>query len=539
MLPVILRIAASNALSAVVLAAVVATVSLLTARPALARALWVLVLLKLLLPPLWSIPIDGLFAPQPTSADGGRAPAVPEDGLASVDDFSNIERDNSGGSTDDDKSTSRFHASGESVAAASANGSSLLNFIPAAEWVAAAWIAGTLCGLIALVARVRQFLPSLRHAALAPAQVQRRCSALATQLGLRQSPGVWFGRTSFCPSLWAFSRPARVLVPKQLWDRLEATQQDALLVHELAHLRRRDHWVRLLEVAATLVYWWHPVVWYARRRLHEAEEQCCDAWVLGVLPSAGNSYAAALLETVDFISTAHPATPALASGMGEFSRLKRRIVMIQNGSVRKALTWTGATIVFGLACIVLPVSPGFGQDDPAKGKPIPDTKAIQAEVEKAHAGSADAAQAEAAKYDVKELIIQADGRTQPAELDVEAKANAEMSINQAKAKVQQLSAELQRIQATLAQANARLHALEAAQSDNSEVLGIGSTAVDSDKAANDYNRRLGLKLDEGSRTDTNDPRRRADRLDQLERDVKRILGEIQEMKGERSGQPKK
>src|SRR6202022_2157966 len=100
-----------------------------------------------------------------------------------------------------------------------------------------------------------------------------------------------------------------------LWDRLTSEQQTTLLTHELAHLRRRDHWVRGLELVVTGLYWWHPIVWWARRELRQAEEECCDAWVVAALPRAAKAYAIALMETLDFLSEARPALPLGASGI--------------------------------------------------------------------------------------------------------------------------------------------------------------------------------------------------------------------------------
>ena len=72
--------------------------------------------------------------------------------------------------------------------------------------------------------------------------------------------------------------PARPLGP------LDQRQRSMLLVHELAHVRRGDHAVRLFELAVTVLFWWLPTVWWARRALHDAEEQCCDAWVTWAFP---------------------------------------------------------------------------------------------------------------------------------------------------------------------------------------------------------------------------------------------------------------
>ena len=65
----------------------------------------------------------------------------------------------------------------------------------------------------------------------------------------------------------------------------------------------------------TGLFWWHPVVWWARRELREAEEQCCDAWVVWALPGAGRTYATALLECLDFLSPSLVPLPEGASGL--------------------------------------------------------------------------------------------------------------------------------------------------------------------------------------------------------------------------------
>src|SRR5262249_53249406 len=154
---------------------------------------------------------------------------------------------------------------------------------------------------------------------------------------------------------------------------LTAAQQDTLLVHELAHLCRRDHWVRLLEVVVLGLYWWHPVVWYARRELREAEEQCCDAWVVWALPGARRCYATAVVETLDFLSDVPSPEPLLASGIGQVSDLKRRLTMIMRGSPQRALSWGGWLAVFGAGVFLLPLLPTLAK---AQAPPADEEKAI-------------------------------------------------------------------------------------------------------------------------------------------------------------------
>jgi len=148
--------------------------------------------------------------------------------------------------------------------------------------------------------------------------------------------------------------------------RLDRGERRTLLTHELAHYRRRDHWVRWIELAATLLFWWDPVCWWARREMRDAEEQCCDAWVLWALPHALRQYAGALLQTVEFVSAplntapVRLPVPALASGMGQFSHLKRRFIMLKRANIARALTGRGTLAVLAAGALLLPVMPTLG-----------------------------------------------------------------------------------------------------------------------------------------------------------------------------------
>src|SRR5262249_5037859 len=158
--------------------------------------------------------------------------------------------------------------------------------VPALPWASlalAAWATGTVLWLALAAWRAGRFQRLLRFARPAPAWLGNEAALLARRLGLRHCPGAWLVRGQGSPGAWPVGGGVRLFLPADLLDRLTEGQRQALLVHELAHLRRRDHWVRLLEVVTGALYWWHPAVWWARRELREAEEQCCDAWVVWAL----------------------------------------------------------------------------------------------------------------------------------------------------------------------------------------------------------------------------------------------------------------
>jgi hypothetical protein len=192
---------------------------------------------------------------------------------------------------------------------------------------------------------------------MADANVQDLVTELAGKLNLTRYPEVWLipGRVS--PMLWALSIRPRLLLPAELLQRLDRAQLRTIILHELAHWRRRDHWVRLLEMAVTVLYWWHPAVWWARAELHEAEEQCCDGWVVGTLEDADRTYALALLETVAFLSKARLPLPVSASGIGHVSHLRRRLTMIMSGQKRRSLTWAGCVGLLAFGLLLLPLIP--------------------------------------------------------------------------------------------------------------------------------------------------------------------------------------
>jgi beta-lactamase regulating signal transducer with metallopeptidase domain len=346
----ILEVGFTNAIMAGLLALGAMLVGRLAKRPALTHGLWLIVLMKLITPPLWSVPLrlpERQVAVVPATEEIVQVIELSENQLATLQTLA-------------EQLPAEAPVPLETIAAKAVEPSFLLRHWP--EVVGGAWVMGTLFWMISAYFRIRAFRKVVRLGTPAPDRVQMQSDTIAEKLGLAVSPEVWMTPGTISPLVWAIGGPARLLVPEGLWKTLKHDQHCTLLTHELAHLKRHDHWVRWIELAATAVYWWCPVLWWARHELREAEEQCCDAWVVWAWPKAAKAYATALLETLDFLSETHPAVPLAASGAGHVRHLKRRLTMILSGLTPRSLSFAGKASLLGLSVFLLPLVPTLAQE---------------------------------------------------------------------------------------------------------------------------------------------------------------------------------
>ncbi len=363
----VLRTGLSNALTAALMGAVVATLSpLLSRRPAVLHALWALVLLKLVTPPLFEIPV-GRFETEP-AAVGIERPAPAE----------NVEFEPLDWGWLDAPEIVTFQpevARSEPPEIEAASPWRLLG------WV---WLTGAVATVLIAGSRILRFHRRLRDVAPAGAAVEAEVAALAAGMGLRRAPRVDVVDARVPPMVWSLGARPRLILPRSLWNGLDARRRTLLLTHELAHLKRGDHRLRWLELTATVLYWWLPVVWWTRRALRDVEEQCCDAWVVWMFPDDARAYAETLLDAVDFLTPDAPPAPLLASGFGKARHLRRRLTMVMQGKTPRTLGWTGSLGALALAGVLLPLGPAWAQKAPEGEQALTVTfKAVDDEKDKA------------------------------------------------------------------------------------------------------------------------------------------------------------
>jgi hypothetical protein len=217
------------------------------------------------------------------------------------------------------------------------------------------WLGGVVAGLITTAGgllTLRRITQGSRT--LAEPEWTQLVSKISRDLGITRPVRVVIAQSAAMPATWGIFRPT-VLLPADA-DSWNEERRRVVLLHELAHVRRKDALMQVVAQFCCAVYWFHPGVWYAARKLRSERELACDEHVLGAGVNACD-YAAHLLEIARRFRT--PADTSLAVAMARPSQLEGRLVAIlsETSEVRfKATPRARAATVVALVTLSLPVA---------------------------------------------------------------------------------------------------------------------------------------------------------------------------------------
>jgi GWxTD domain-containing protein len=160
-------------------------------------------------------------------------------------------------------------------------------------WVTPFWIAGVvlfqLRGLISWTAarRLRN-----RGVCIAPAIWQQQLLRLREAMRVSGPVALLESCLAEVPVVIGYLRPA-ILVPVSMLAGMPAAQIEAILLHELAHIRRRDYLVNLMQTMVESFLFYHPAIWWISSVIRTERENCCDDLVVAASGDA-HEYAVAL-----------------------------------------------------------------------------------------------------------------------------------------------------------------------------------------------------------------------------------------------------
>jgi HEAT repeat protein/beta-lactamase regulating signal transducer with metallopeptidase domain len=216
------------------------------------------------------------------------------------------------------------------------------------------WSLGTLLLLVRLGRSLVQVRRILGHARECDdVRLVEMTAQLARRLGIRRPVRVMIAPDAAIPFTAGTIQPV-VALPEGARD-WPADKREAVLLHELAHVARLDHWTSLAAHAACALYWFNPLAWVASRKMRVEGERACDDAVLryGTLAS---DYADQLLQVVR--ETRNQWAPAVAVAMARRSAFEGRLLAILSPEVnRRRLTLKVALpVALGVALISLPIA---------------------------------------------------------------------------------------------------------------------------------------------------------------------------------------
>lgn len=175
-----------------------------------------------------------------------------------------------------------------------------------------------------------------------PAELVQKCRMLEQRLGLKRRILYLRSKIVDAPSAIGWLRPI-VLVPMCAISGLSAVQLEAVIVHELAHIRRLDCFINLFQIAAETLLFYHPAVWWVNRVIRNERENCCDDISVEICGNA-TEYARALT----MLESARTAPTWALSAMG--GDLKARVMRLLHPQNTVAAVSTSGLAVLGIFC---------------------------------------------------------------------------------------------------------------------------------------------------------------------------------------------
>ncbi|TVR43850.1 MAG: hypothetical protein EA394_00760 [Bacteroidia bacterium] len=182
-------------------------------------------------------------------------------------------------------------------------------------------------------------------------QWEERFKPLMQRCGIRKTIPVRVSEKLSVPVVVGFLKPW-ILLPAAMFFSMTTEQIEAIFLHELYHIRRKDHMVNALQNLLEILFFFHPVTWWISKHIRKLREECVDEWVVA---ETGTPlvYAGALINLEETRSTTMP-QPMVAATQSKnhlFTRIKNMMTMktksLNTGQKMAAML----AIVFALASI--------------------------------------------------------------------------------------------------------------------------------------------------------------------------------------------
>lgn len=324
-------------------AAALVSLTCLRKRPAWAAAIWLAVLCKCATPPVWASPL-GVFSW--LRAEKPRKPTELPSWVQLAP--RNVPLPNP--------------IVESPVVVAEAAPAPMIPWSAVWPWLlAGVWAAGFVAVFSRAFRQKRRWLAAVVEDCDPPPWIVDAVAERSRKLGMKP-PRIVMVAADAGPAASGWLRPT-VYLPLDA----EALQLDAMLVHELVHLRRRDPWLGALQAFVCAAYWFHPGVRWASDELSRCIEEACDAETVRELGCKPVEYAAALVALLE--RRVAPSSVPLVAGMSPAKCVRRRLeAVMKTNPNRRGKPARGPWLAFAAATLI--ALPGAGlPSEPPKEQP--------------------------------------------------------------------------------------------------------------------------------------------------------------------------
>lgn len=338
-----LEILCKMSLQAIVLAAVVWLVTRLTPKaPAAWRhALWLLVLVKLFLPPFVHFPSQLAFW-QSVHPSISQHVMMPEGGSISNLPKMRTSRPIVSHGQKPQPQTPVYHQSPK-------------QYDPVAV-AAILWAIGALAMIALLCGRLLQQSRLVKQSEECTTDLQRLFLLISAPMGIKRLPKLRLSARTGIPMLVGYIKPI-ILLPIDIKNTCNETNLKAMLLHELAHIKRRDILVMWMQQITQVIFFFNPALWLAGSEIRKERELACDELVLATRAISAADYAAGYVSAIK-LANGFPALSTSVSMAEPISMEKRRLTLILS-HVSHRRSWQWAVALFLIAGVSLPTFAGL------------------------------------------------------------------------------------------------------------------------------------------------------------------------------------
>jgi beta-lactamase regulating signal transducer with metallopeptidase domain/peroxiredoxin len=238
--------------------------------------------------------------------------------------------------------------------------------VPPIAWQGAlllAWLVVVLVMVVLLIQRALFVRSLVAQSEIAPEALIELLNGCRRRMAITHDVELRLSSLSMSPSVCGLWRPT-ILVPRSMLTQLDSTQLKSVLLHELAHVKRGDLWVNLVQALLQIAYFYHPLLWPANLMIRRVREQAVDETVLAAMGDEAEEYPKTLL-SVSKLAFGRPALSLRLLGVVESKKaLTARIKLIVSRPFPRSakLGFAGLILILVTAAVLLPMARAQPQD---------------------------------------------------------------------------------------------------------------------------------------------------------------------------------